>query len=84
LVGRVGTLEQKRANPQWWLPGKPNDSTVQTFVSRFQADALFDQSGAPPYRKIDGKWKLQPVQVELDALPPDVLRQAFPDEISRW
>ena len=82
------TLEQKQANPQWWLKGKPHDTSVGAFFDRYGDDAYYDVN-EPWARDETGEYLLdkrgerlrQPVQVEVDALAPADLRQACIDGI---
>jgi len=60
--------------------GKHLDSRVEGFVARFGDAALYDP--ASPYIYEGGKRYWLPVQVELDALDPDVLRGLFADAIA--
>jgi hypothetical protein len=59
--------------------GKPGDNNTAAFVEQYGDAALFDP--AHPYVTVNGKRKLLPVQVELDALDPNDLRQLFTDAI---
>lgn len=59
--------------------GKPGDNNTMAFVEQYGDAALFDP--VRPYVIVNGKRKLMPVQVELDALDPDDLKQLFADAI---
>ena len=63
--------------------GKPGDNNTDAFVEQFGDAALFDPQGRRGTR-INGVWRWLPVQVELDALDPNDLRQMFTDAITEF
>jgi hypothetical protein len=86
------TLEQARMMPQHRLKGPARDTTVKAFIDRFDHEAIYDLNENDGFAcKDDGSLLLdrdgvpmfQPVSIEMDALPPADLRQAFLDEINR-
>ncbi len=92
------TVEQKRGNPQWWLRGNPDDTSAKHFLARYRRDALYDPrerwlrwtpgcgfKRGPSGFALDrhGYRVYATVKVELDALAPADLRQAFIDGIRR-
>jgi hypothetical protein len=90
------TVEQKQANPQWWLRGNPNDTSARLFYEQYRSDALYDprerwvrwepgcgykRAGSGYALNRHGNRMYATVKVELDALAPGDLRQAFIDGI---
>lgn len=92
------TVEQKRANPQWWLRGNPDDTSAWKFLEEYGFDAIYNRQEVYLRWEPGSKYKcdrrgfardrhgeliLATVKVELDALAPADLRQAFIDGIRR-
>ncbi|MDT5125621.1 MAG: hypothetical protein QOH54_1265 [Mycobacterium sp.] len=61
--------------------GKPNDNNVDAFLERYGKDAWFEPLYATN-RAGETRW--MPVQVEMDALDPNDLRQLFADAIAEF
>jgi len=63
--------------------GKPGDNNVDAFFERFGKDAWFDYENRVGYG-VGAAAKPMPVQVEMDALDPNDLRQLFTDAITEF
>jgi hypothetical protein len=64
--------------------GKPGDNNTDAFVERFGDVALFDPRPGHRLVRLKGVLRYVPVQVELDALDPNDLRQLFTDAITEF